>query len=327
MRKINQHYVWQEYLKSWSVNDAVACCRNGASYRANTSKVASERLFYQLQELTPANVDFIEAFAIQPSPEALKPIHRAFLSYYRAPWSMKRLLGDSARAEVAAKLDESIANFEEDYQAAIERDFAPILRSMRGGDISFYTDPDKASTFLFSLNVQFLRTKRVREAFAQTPSASRFDLSRCWNVMSHIFAKNAALSFFRDRSQFRLVFVENCSNVPFITGDQPIINLLSNPFTRTPPERMEFYYPLSPHRAMFLLEKSNGGPTEVFSSESQVHPYNVLMTQHAHEQIFSTGTHYLTDLWPSRLQTSKNAHPTLKTAANQEAAQDDRALA
>jgi hypothetical protein len=305
MRKIIQHYVSQEYLKAWTVDGLIACCRNGNIYRANTSKVASERLFYELQELDKVDRDFIEAFAIEPSPPVLKSIHRTFLRYYRAPWIMKRHLQHSPNPAALAKIDEAIANFEEDYQAAIERDFAPILRAMRDRDLSFYADPDQTATFFFSLNVQFLRTKRAREALAKTVSATRYDISRSWNVLSHIFAKNAALSYFRGKENHRLVLVENRTDMPFITGDQPVINLRSDPFTQAPPDRMDLYYPLSPTVAMFLFERQSGQGVETFSDQREVHAYNLLIAQHAHEQIFSADPVQLSDLWRQRTPTSE----------------------
>jgi Protein of unknown function (DUF4238) len=64
-------------------------------------------------------------------------------------------------------------------------------------------------------------------------------------------------SFFVSRRQFKILLIDNHTSVPFITSDQPIINMLANPTGFAVPERVEFYYPLSPTRAMLYLEKDH----------------------------------------------------------------------
>ena len=66
-----------------------------------------------------------------------------------------------------------------------------------------------------------------------------------------ISAMRFADSLYRRRDQFKLVLLDNETGVPFITGDQPIINVHAAG-SEAPPERL--FYPLSPKRAMMLLE-------------------------------------------------------------------------
>jgi hypothetical protein len=80
----------------------------------------------------------------------------------------------------------------------------------------------------------------------------------------------------------------------FITAEQAIINLLSHPGDLNHPEKVEFYYPLSPTKAMLYLEKSNPAHASDRSvSVDQAHAYNCLVVDHSGQQIFSNSEEYL----------------------------------
>ena len=69
--------------------------------------------------------------------------------------------------------------------------------------------------------------------------------------MSLFGATNLGASLFFDRKKVEITFLENKTDLGFITGDQPIVNLLA---TRdgSPPEELAFYYPLAPDLAIIL---------------------------------------------------------------------------
>jgi hypothetical protein len=50
--------------------------------------------------------------------------------------------------------------------------------------------------------------------------------------MSYLFALNIGFSLYMERRRRKLVFIENRTDVPFITGDQPVTNLLGNGMTK-----------------------------------------------------------------------------------------------
>ena len=61
-------------------------------------------------------------------------------------------------------------------------------------------------------------------------------------------------SLYEERGKHRLVLLNNQTGIPFVTGDQPIINLHAT-FGKVPPESLEFYYPISPTRAMSSCDR------------------------------------------------------------------------
>jgi hypothetical protein len=86
--------------------------------------------------------------------------------------------------------------------------------------------------------------------------------------------------------------VDNSTDTPFITADQPIINLHAKA-TGKIPDKLEFFYPLSPKKAMLLVETSNQRHIEPSPSPFAVNNYNVLMLRNAYEQVFSNSAEYL----------------------------------
>jgi hypothetical protein len=79
------------------------------------------------------------------------------------------------------------------------------------------------------------------------------------------------------------------SDVPFITADQPAINLCAGPKDFSHPTKFEICYPLSPSKAMLLLETSSDNhPGDPSVSATYVHLCNLGMAAHSYRQMFSS---------------------------------------
>jgi hypothetical protein len=255
--------------------------------------VACERFFYKLQDLTPGEVRLIDQTLIEGSPEPLRTLQRRYLSWYSLPLEMRKDAEDHAESKLTSALDEIIVNAGEDYHQQIEGSLLVFLNSMLSGDASFYSDDRQAVQFLYTLSMQFTRTKRVREA-ALAQFGTTFngcDVRRVFGVLSYLIAISVGQSLFINRRRFRLVLIENSTDTPFITADQPIINLHGTPDGKTP-EQLEFFYPLSPTKAMLLVEASTK-PNDAPISPLAVNNYNVRMVENSHEQVFSNSEEYL----------------------------------
>jgi hypothetical protein len=64
MKKRRHHYVWQHYLRAWTVENQIACLRDGRTFRTGTTTVAVEKDFYRLQDVTEGDLRFLEAFLL-----------------------------------------------------------------------------------------------------------------------------------------------------------------------------------------------------------------------------------------------------------------------
>ncbi len=156
------------------------------------------------------------------------------------------------------------------------------------GDISFLNQSDTRAQFYGGLNVQYTRTKFVRGIMGAMPR-ERFDqYMRLSNLLVIILALNVGASMFGDAHSRIPYLLENKSTVPFVTADQPIINLAANPTNMDPVERFELYYPLSPTRALLLLEpKSRFIPKSLRVTEQGARRFNLRIAANSYRQVFS----------------------------------------
>jgi hypothetical protein len=127
------------------------------------------------------------------------------------------------------------------------------LEKALNGDISFYNDDNQCIPFLHYLCTQYWRTKGIKDRAIELCNADKSaDLSRVWNILVHMFAPNTGASLFLERRQRKLILIHNRTDVPFITGDQPAINLKGA--RPRPTESLSIYYPISPQLALLLAD-------------------------------------------------------------------------
>jgi hypothetical protein len=207
--------------------------------------------------------------------------------------------GDPA---IDAQLDRYIITAEEEFHARVESDIKPVFDAIRRKDLSFYNDPEFCGQFAHFLSLQNLRTKGVRERFLaaerERPSGfgGGFSAERCWNIIAHCAAVNAGASLLLERKKRPLILLENDTGTPFITGDQPTVNLLGASRGETP-RLLAFYYPVSPKLAVILdevQERTGFPPGHV--SVGQAEMLNRKIQQAAHKQVFASLRHVLEHL-------------------------------
>lgn len=293
---MGQHSVARFYLRPWTQNGELFYLnlKSGKIRRCGVRGVANEPLFYRLHELTAAEVELLRNALIEPFQEPMRTIQQRFLDMHLIPHKLKaRAKGTHLDSSLRASLDEIIANLAESYHSKVESCLKPFIVSMLKGNTSFFLEADKAAAFLYAISVQFTRTNKVKQAMNLRLVGKYADCNpeRVWSVASHLLAAAAGRSLYRDRQQFKLLVLDNNSGTPFITGDQPIINL-DAPNSKEPPEKLEYFYPLSPTKAMLLLEASNPIKTEAISPIA-ANWYNILIAQNSHEQLFSDSEDYL----------------------------------
>jgi Protein of unknown function (DUF4238) len=111
------------------------------------------------------------------------------------------------------------------------------------------------------------------------------DLSRIWDIMSHMFSVNIGASLFLERKKRKLVLIENSTDVTFITGDQPVINLHGNRLH--PPTTLSLYYPLAPRLALILGEVDEDPATSTDRlTPARVLALNTKIVEASHSQVF-----------------------------------------
>jgi hypothetical protein len=113
-------------------------------------------------------------------------------------------------------------------------------------------------------------------------------------VLAPVAAMAVAHSLYIDKNKFKLVLLDNNTQTPFLTADQPIVNLHCN-HTGKPPEKLELYYPHSPRKAMLMLESSSSRGDFPLSGVS-VNGYNLMMVKNSYQQVFSNSKEYLNSI-------------------------------
>jgi hypothetical protein len=271
--------------------------KTGTIRKAGLKGIANEPVFYKLHDLTPEEIQLIKGAVIDPCPDPLRQVQLRYLDLFTfAPRLKARLATSSNDPDFKAALEDVIVNAAEHSHQWVEDRLKRFINCMLAENCSFYSNAKQAADFLYAICVQFTRTKRARqEAIATLGTKYKgCDAERLWKPTSQILAMSVGRSLYADRHQYKLVLIDNDTRTPFVTGDQPIINLHAK-LTGEPPDKLEFYYPLSPQKAMLLLEQGTPPPSQPLS-ELAVNSYNILMAKNAFEQMFSNSAEYLKTL-------------------------------
>ena len=290
MKKHRQHHVWQSYLEPWTADGKVFCLLDGRICRPNTRNVAVERHFYKLHRLTETDLAFLKLFIIDTGPAHAKSLHEEFLGLLLAPRAFVEQYRDMLKnsEEMEAFLEAQEINVLEDYHASIENSFAKTLEEVRKGNISFYSNDAECIVFARYMATQFMRTKGIKvrmiEMFQQKMSV---DISRVWDIASLMQAVNIGCSLFLGRKRQQLVLVRNITDVEFITGDQPVINLHGCGDKTKAPTSLCMYYPIGPRTAMIWGDVDEEVPyTTETLKVADVSELNRRMVADSHSQVF-----------------------------------------
>jgi hypothetical protein len=199
-----------------------------------------------------------------------------------------KVVDEDAFQESMALIDQQIVELNENYHTSIENIFQPILTFMKAGDLTFLGDPEKRFAFYYGLSVQYARTNHIGGARSSIKELHFERYMRIANVLTHIIAINVGNSLIGDHEHHRIVLLDNPTEIPFVTADQPLINLSARPRSFGPPAKFELYYPISPTKAMMLLNRdSEHMPRSLSMSAERVHHYNLLMAAHSFRQVYS----------------------------------------
>lgn len=262
--------------------------------------MAAQRYFYKAEELSITDIDFIEKVLLAPMPAFVRAINRDWLRTFNIPFQLLSSLRSTGISEqiLEEKRKWLENNIIEDLHASIEADGLPYLDSLRRGDSEFFANEDERESFLIFLCAQYFRTSKIKANIQNSVAkASKlrlgFDFERIWNPTSHILATSTAYSLSRDR--LHLILLENTSSVPFITGDQPVVNTyaMSVP-SGDQVSNLEFYYPVSSEIAILITQNASrlpGGTSIV--DETSANEFNSHIIGNSFREIYANSLEQL----------------------------------
>ncbi len=290
-KKRKHHDVWQRYLKAWTRGGKIFCLRDGKIFAPSLDGVANWRDFYKPEPLTPEEVAFIQALTIQRTQRPIqREVNQGWIAFLTLPNRLHAVLDQAGlnATQGTEIIDAALHNFEEDFHAKIESEAVGLLESLLAHDASFFTNDDTRLDFIYFVCVQYTRTARMQQAIvaALGDKVSGVRVANVWRILRHIYASNTGWVIYAQNDAWRLIFLDNPTDTPFITGDQPIINTYASPGQE--PVDLEFYYPLSPKLALLVTKSAaaaNG--TSMALALDQVHCYNRHITQSSYQQIYA----------------------------------------
>ena len=152
--------------------------------------------------------------------------------------------------------------------------------------------------FLFFLCTQYFRTKAIKERWISSvgpclndPRWNTLNIQRenidLENLVHHFswFIKNACAYSLR-RENSHLTMLVNETGIPFITSDQPVINIKAD-YRNLSIETTEliFYYPIAPNVAITVNDENSDDKIKLNSQ--QVDEYNCAIINSSYQNIFA----------------------------------------
>lgn len=298
-KKSRQHYVWKQYLKSWTQGERIFCLRENVIFVTNAINVAVEKDFYKLKELTTFDIEFIQRIILSIPDPKLQKFHSGWFTLFNLIFKIKSEISQNRDPTEGnnVEFDQMINNFIEDLHCDIESNAIQYIDSILKSDINFFKTKEDRYRFIHFLCVQYMRTNKIKSEIISKANQSLPNIERIWDIWSHILATNMAYSLFLDRQYFNLLLLINKTSIPLLTCDQPVFNTYAKKkgmVDASVPSELELYYPVSPFLAVLLSKKEEYKTTDkLFLSEDQVSLYNEHIYNCSHEQIYSNSKEVL----------------------------------
>lgn len=279
----NQHYVWRSYLKPWSVGEkGEQIC----TYFINQNKIgvtslmniAQERFFYEIHPLSDIELLAAKKFTSQ-FPAFVQPCADVLLSTYAVV--SKGILPDSEQYVFAKNSYERVFTY-------IEQHGIPLLQCRSIADIVKLQDLEK---ILWYICTQYGRTKKMRMNVVigsqAKPLVSQL-YDKLFPLITILYATTLAHNLFYHPNT-KYIFVKNTTNIPFLTSDQPVINLLNDDIDEHGNVlSFELYYPTTPSTALIIsLDSKMEKYSEKIADEEFVKQLNSKICENAFSFIFA----------------------------------------
>jgi hypothetical protein len=287
--KPNQHYVQQKYLEPWLVDGMIACLRERKKlFTTNTRNIASQRYFYNLNNLTLSDCKLIRKIFIEPQKdiELQKMLEDWIIPFENLLFIIKN--------ERTADTELMLKNLLEEVYCTVESIGSPGLQKISAGDLSIVTEQsDEFFCFITYLCFQFYRTKNMKTSVEKSLSEYAYlfnNFDSAFNLMVFVIATlfGYTLTNLILNEEDKCYILKNESTIPFITGDQPVIN--THAMDNIEPSELSLYYPLNLTKALLInkdLLENNKCSDDIVSS------YNNLIVNNSNELLFANSESWL----------------------------------
>lgn len=300
--KTKHHYIWANYLLNWSEND------KDIYYLTKSSKIgydsckglAQEGNFYRISNLSIEHVNVIKKISSY-SPNELQNEHHEYLRRFlslqvlESSYTSSPIKDEKAERFIRAFKNNALENL----HASHENEAKGIIQSLINEDITILTDKIILAKFLGFLAQQLTRTKSAKENFIKLQESKTNDdekhtsklITDAWWFISYILGLNLAHSLFCEHEKYHMSLLTNKTEIPFITSDQPVINIHSylNPNDKSC-NAIDLYYPLSPTVAFFMSKKYLFPNNAFISDMRTINSLNIEIAKHSNIHLFGNNS-------------------------------------
>lgn len=325
--KKRQHYVFQAYLKRWTDTDnQLSVMKNGKISQSGTRAIAYEPFFYELKNLNKDEDKLLKLLigydSAHPSvkceiqkhnqlyqiplkqKEYLKKLESFLIERFGSSENIPDNIKDTLEQQKTIN-ETKIINSQENFYSFIEDELSIWLDLIEKKDTSFYNSPDTRYHFLHSVCMQYFRTKSLKQTWVQKMTAStpkyKEALKECQIDLENINWQNISPYYFWNlenlctfhllKNSSHMIIYENNTNYPFITSDQPVINLDGINSEDANITNLTLYYPISPRIAIVIGNTDTSPIVDI--SEEKVKEFNHAIAKASYEYVFASNEEIL----------------------------------
>lgn len=302
------------------------CRNREKCFPTNVLNIAQERDFYRIKDLNADEEKLVMLIMHKQPQEIKSTVKKQIKVYQKPLQWQKAVtaITSAVKSSVykdrtppleiqdlfyqADKFAESAINdMIEDLYSEDEGELITMIESLKAGNTDFYYHPYRKPAMVFDntkraflsyLCSQHYRTKAARkrliDGLNETLKSDMFyqlginkDNIRPEHVVFHIFwfIEGLLADTLYERNA-HLSILNNKTSTPFITTDQPVINILADYQDITDiPTDVILYYPLSPTTAITINDANEEHYIDL--NETEVKQYNDMLTAASFEIIFS----------------------------------------
>ena len=256
-----QHYVWRHYLRAWADNESIwtYLVELDKIERTSLMGVAQERYFYKLVDFTKEEETFLKNFIDKTSPKVVKSLNLDFLNLFTSTSKLKKQLDNTTNITVdkekyAEEIRKLEINLMEIAHGKMENLGHKLIAYRSLEDLKTIENDDYIFDAIMFICFQYFRTKVMKKSVLKSFDGDRFEelAKKSWNIISYSMATTLARSISLDKN-LKFIFIENQTENHFITGDQPVFNILNDKLNDNGKViDLELYYPLTPKHALTI---------------------------------------------------------------------------
>ena len=291
-----QHVVWANLLRGWEVDGRLWCFRRQGEklFRTQSTAVAKETFFYRVRELLDEDRDRLQYTVAQCTDPRLRDLNQGWIDWIERVFeTRKRLTAAGLSAADRQKIGDDLDRLEkmmvEKWHTGVENRATGPLDELRSGSNAFYDDPEQRNAWITYVAFQYFRTSSLKQRLkADFGSFWNESMERTWPLEALIYSTNVGAGIVSRASNYGCALLEQGSNIPFITGDQPIVNLKTDKDAD-----LQLYVPVSPRYAALMGPKEDIGPLHRRISALETERLNHKIHSRSADQIYGSDPEYL----------------------------------